>query len=47
MDRLKYSSMKIDKVFIDEAQFFDNEIIKVVNYIAKNSGIDVTLAGLV
>ena len=39
LNYIKFSSRKIDKIFIDEAQFFDNEIVKVVNHIAKNLGI--------
>lgn len=46
LNYIKFSSRKIDKIFIDEAQFFDDEIVKVVNHVAKNLGIDVTLAGL-
>lgn len=46
LNYIKESTEKIDKIFIDEAQFFDNEIVGVVNHIAKNLGIDVTLAGL-
>lgn len=46
LNYIKFSSRKIDKIFIDEAQFFDNEITKVVNHVSKNLGIDVTLAGL-
>lgn len=46
LNYIKFSSRKIDKIFIDEAQFFDADIVKVVNHIAKNMGVDVTLAGL-
>ena len=46
LNYIKFSSRKIDKIFIDEAQFFDEEIVKVINHISKNLGIDVTLAGL-
>lgn len=46
---LKYiegSQKKIEKVFIDEAQFFDEKIVEVVDCLAKEKSIDVVLAGL-
>lgn len=46
IDYVNKSSKKIEKVFIDEAQFFDEKIVEVVDYLAKNKGIDVILAGL-
>ena len=36
----------VSKVFVDEAQFFDKEMPEVVDYLTKELGIDVTLAGL-
>jgi len=36
----------IQKVFIDEAQFFDGRIVGVVDYLMNELGIDVVLAGL-
>lgn len=36
----------IDKIFIDEVQFFDEKIVNVVSYLSKDIGIDVILAGL-
>jgi thymidine kinase len=46
VDCLKKTSKKIDKVFIDEVQFFDEKIVEVVTYLSKEKGIDVVLAGL-
>jgi len=46
IDYINNSSKPIEKIFIDEAQFFDEKIVEVVNYLAKNKGIDVVLAGL-
>lgn len=46
IEYVKKSSKPIEKVFIDEAQFFDEKIVDVVNCLAKNMGIDVILAGL-
>jgi len=44
-DILKYIDNSIDVVGIDEAQFFDNDIIEVCNTLA-NRGIRVIVAGL-
>lgn len=46
LEYVKKSLKPIEKVFIDEAQFFDEKIVEVVNCLAKNKGIDVILAGL-
>lgn len=46
LEYIKNCSKPIEKVFIDEAQFFDEKIVDVVNCLAKNKGIDVILAGL-
>ncbi len=43
---VKYSSRKVEKVFIDEIQFFDEEIVRVVTWLSKQKGIDVIMAGL-
>jgi len=43
---IEKSKKTIEKVFIDEAQFFDEKIVEVVNCLAKEKGIDVILAGL-
>lgn len=36
----------VEKVFIDEAQFFDKGIIKIVDFLVKELGINVTFSGL-
>lgn len=49
VDIIKYveeSKKTIEKIFIDEAQFFDEKIVEVVNYLAKEKGVNVLLAGL-
>lgn len=43
---LENSAKPVEKIFIDEAQFFDEKIVEVVNYVAKEKGINVILAGL-
>lgn len=45
-DHVKKISKTIDKIFIDEVQFFDEKIVEVVDYLSKEKGIDVVLAGL-
>lgn len=46
IEHINKSEKKIEKIFIDEAQFFDKNIVKVVDYLAKEKGINVLLAGL-
>lgn len=46
VDHVKKISKPIDKIFIDEIQFFDEKIVDVVNYLSKDKGIDLVLAGL-
>ncbi len=46
LDYIKKSEKKIEKVFIDEAQFFDEKIVEVVDCLSKEKGIDVILSGL-
>ncbi len=36
----------VEKIFIDEAQFFDEKIVDVVSYFSEKKGIDIVLAGL-
>lgn len=36
----------IEKIFIDELQFFDEKIVDVIDYLSKEKGIDVTVTGL-
>lgn len=36
----------VERVFVDEAQFFDERMPEVVDYLTKELGIDVTLVGL-
>jgi len=38
---------QIDKIYIDEVQFFTDEIVDVVEKLTKEIGIDVTVAGLI
>lgn len=40
------AEVPLENVFIDEAQFFDRRMPEVVDYLTKELGIDVTLAGL-
>jgi thymidine kinase len=47
IDYINKAKKPIEKVFIDEVQFFDEKIVKVVNFLAKEKGIDVILAGLI
>ena len=44
---VKNSSAPIEKVFIDEGQFFDEKIVDVVSFLAKEKGIDVVITGLI
>lgn len=46
LDYIKNNERKFEKIFIDEAQFFDEKIVEVINYLTKEKGIDVVLAGL-
>ncbi len=46
LDYIQKNEKKIEKVFIDEAQFFDEKIVEVVDCLAKEKGIDVILSGL-
>lgn len=40
------SQKPVEKVFIDEVQFFDEKIVEVVDYLTKKKGINVVLSGL-
>ncbi|MFA6185011.1 MAG: thymidine kinase [Candidatus Shapirobacteria bacterium] len=44
---IENSSKLIEKVFIDEGQFFDEKIVDVINYLTKEKGIDVVVTGLI
>jgi len=46
LNYIEKSQKKIEKIFIDEAQFFDEKIVEVIDCLAKEKGIDVVLAGL-
>lgn len=46
ISHIKKSSKPIDKIFIDEIQFFDEKIVDVVKYLSREKGIDLVLAGL-
>jgi len=43
---IEKATKPVEKIFIDEAQFFDDKIVNVVNYLAKEKGINVLLVGL-
>ncbi|HPT65851.1 MAG TPA: thymidine kinase [Candidatus Woesebacteria bacterium] len=47
IDYINKAEKPIEKVFIDEVQFFDEKIVAVVNFLAKEKGTDVILAGLI
>jgi len=44
--QLKEEFRELRYLFIDEAQFFDNELVQVVDYIDRVLGVNVTMAGL-
>jgi thymidine kinase len=46
IEHIEKSKKPIEKIFIDEAQFFDEKIVEIVNCVAKEKGISVLLAGL-
>jgi len=47
VEHIKKSPKPIEKIFIDEGQFFDEKIIDVVTYLTKEKGVDVVITGLI
>lgn len=47
VEYIKKSLKPVEKVFIDEGQFFDEKIVDVVSYLAKEKGIDAVVTGLI